>query len=287
MTETDPDLLDLVLHHFYGEGKQIPPKQHTSDLSWLTSGPGVSGHTMMQDKPFTTLLRLLSLADFLQLDTLKEEIHALLSSYLDEKTLLACGDWKTEDNPQPGQPDWLDDLLNALRCAYELHGCDLARTSLIAFLWVTRHRLSELDSVCGLLEEQPNISKDLIRVMGRGGFAVPPPWFHGLNTSLASTEYAIHNSKDPREKPDEDFFICAECELDCACNVARVYNAFPVPSWGDDIGIGGAVWCESCYEGMVERGSFPWRGEYEEPEVMDSDSGSWNLSAETSSWLGF
>lgn len=213
----------------------------------------------------------------------------MLSRYLDQKAFLAYS-WGVRDDfdddithltlPTQDTDTWLCELLDAMRSAYELHGCDLARASFVAFVWVTRHKILDLPAVRALLEERADVSADLLSAMSRGGFATlstpAPPWFRGLNIEVAAIESAILKLRDVKFVSDTD---CYGCKVplygdghDGRTSNWHVSNSFPVSldkshpaydGWGSPRGntfdIDYANWCGDCFARIVAEGSFPWR----------------------------
>jgi len=239
----------------------------------------------------TNLVKLLSLADFFQIHTLEPEILPILSMYLDEK---ACVEFCVLDpeayyedwHRPPSPPEWYDsslqDLLQAMRAAYELPGCERVRKSLVAFLWVTRLAgpIMRLPSVRSLLVEVPEVAVDLINIMDHFEgdtdlYYNPPFWLEGLNARCTQSVLRQKLEEGPLHLVRNDS-RCAICgrRLKALNWDARTFrNPFPMVYGRDNISgdlvvkhweIGEFKWCEHCHHDMKQRGTFPpWRAEWE------------------------
>lgn len=232
--EAIPDSVDIMIRHMYGEDL---------DLEALD----------------TPLLCVSSwkLADYLQLDSLKEVAVWALEDHLDAMALLASNDQDIEQV----QPVWLRHFHDALRevCADTI--AKPLQTAFAAFLWVTRFKML-IPETLEILGGNPGVHGQLMHLLVWNRFDKqhePHVWFP-INERIKDMAREIRNQK-PITFGDHDVCpICGETEETKNGPEHRFNNPFPImfPYSRSKRRIGYLVMCKVCVDMYNESRSWPW-----------------------------
>lgn len=213
-------------------------------------------------------IRCWRLADYIQLQTLQRVAISSLGQHLDAMALLAFNNrhWFQRDDGQlvgvdhdGPQPKWLTHLLDAFREVCVDVATKPLLPTFVAFLWVARFELLEVQEVSDCLHQCQGLDDGLRTLMLKGDFSLTVPlprWLPFLHTGDI-----VEKTRERRHIvfPLEDHFAfhgnCWECEEELTNEETLYSNPFPIV----DAEIQQATWCHECVERFNRHCRWPWR----------------------------
>ncbi|KAG6353621.1 hypothetical protein INS49_005329 [Diaporthe citri] len=219
--EADPDSVDIMLRHLYGQGLYV------NDL-----------------KTPLLCVRCWKLADYVQLETLKSVAMSSLGEHLNAMAFLSTNGWLERDKPR-----WLSHFFDAFQeVCTDIVAAPL-RIVFVSFLWVTRIDTGLLPQTLDILKKHPRVNRSLLQLLIYGKFKNRPTWI----PDIINIERIIHNNMEITIK---DEAICSKCRLRVnTCNEPIFYNPFPASLSN----IGTLLWCKVCVATVLEFRTWPWR----------------------------
>lgn len=205
-------------------------------------------------------VRSWKLADYLQLESLKEAAIWALEDHLDAMVLLASSNADIE----VVEPIWFGHFVDAFRevCAHSV--METLQGMFIAFLWVSRFKML-LPQTLEVLNKHPDVNNKLLKLLAWKQFEKKPPyWFpESLSHFGHKIEDDIHSAKAIVINDSQN---CAKCLKAIAPSQGpKFYNPLPTrprPTFG--VGrkeIGQLVWCKLCVDDINEERTWPWQRE--------------------------
>lgn len=159
-------MIDIMLRFLYAKGTsqddesskakaiQIPLTFRTDiNIANLANGKGIPALSV----------KLFRLADFLMLNDLVANAEAVLRNHLDKLLAIPDGD-DSDIKSTPARVLEMTEVFEAIREAYKGTSTDHIQKMLLSFLWMRNGNVFQLPEVTVLLEEIPEIGKDLMRV---------------------------------------------------------------------------------------------------------------------------
>lgn len=249
--ESDPDLVDIMLRHLYGEGKVTMNAYNLR--APLTS---VSDLDVKDLKTPAICVRCWRLADYVQLGTLKDVVVSSLGQHFDAMALLASSSYWDDDGPHP-PPKWLTYLLEGVREACHDDTTKPIHTIFTTFLWVTRFELLGLPETLDTLERSHEINRKLTKLLVFDElYDDDDNWANWIETESCRQNIARRSIM---------YFDRNRCCTECKGSVTEeelvFYNPFPVSAKGLGFDIGEFMWCEGCATKINEECRWPWRSD--------------------------
>lgn len=217
-------------------------------------------------------VRSWKLADYLQLESLKEVAIWALEDHLDAMALLASN----SQDMEAVKPIWFGHFFDALRevCAHTV--METLQSMFIAFLWVTRFKML-LPQTLEVLNKHPEVNNKLLQLLAWKRFEGRPPRWLPESHMFYNIEHDIHDAKAITFKSVQS---CVKCRKDIKLTQGPAfYNSFPIRANSSEArkDIGQLVWCKWCVDKFNEARSWPWR--------YDPDGGAWKgIRLEAWSW---
>lgn len=245
--ESDPDLVDMLLRHLYGQGKVT-----ITTCALAASLTSITDLDVRDLKTPALCVRCWILADYVQLETLKNVVISSLGQHFDAMALLARSSY-WDDGPQP-PPKWLTYLLEGLREVCRDDTTKPIHTIFTAFLWVTRFELLNLPEMLDTLERSHGVNKKLMRLLVFANLDNEdswPDWFDYKSCSQSIARRSIIYFDRIR--------CCSECKRSVTEEELVFYNPFPVSTKNMCFDIGEFIWCKGCATKVNEKCRWPWR----------------------------
>lgn len=236
--EADPDSIDIMLRHLYGDGTlgavglQLRAQLMTAE-----------GLNVQDLKTPVLCVRSWKLADYMQLETLKTVSISSLNDHLNAMTLLATNGFLEEREPK-----WLSHFFSAFQevCA------DVVTTPLrdafVAFLWISKFEMGILPQTLDMLEKYPQIKKEMLLLLIWNKCQNKPSWL----CNIKNIESHVQNRRDI---PRLSEVTCSKCRVRVNTGDQPLFhNPFPV----GQLTIGQLSWCRMCVENFNSHRRWPW-----------------------------
>lgn len=188
-------------------------------------------------------VRCWELADYVQLESLKDVSILSLEDHLNAMALLASSDSNLEEM----KPKWLEHFFDAFKEVFAHTATEPLQTTFITFLWVTRFEILELSQTLDVLRQYPVAHKDLLHLLIGHEVGNKAEWLPSIN----QLQQEIRNKKKVFLQIE---FKCSNCQRKIKLG-PRFYNPFPTQR----AGIGQLMWCKGCVSSFNEHRNWPWR----------------------------
>lgn len=158
--------MDMMLRFLYTKGtSQDDEASKAKAIEFpLTLRTDINIANLANGKGIPALsVKLFRLADFLMIDDLAANAEAELRSHLDKLLAIPDGD-DSDIRSTPARVLEMTEVFEAIREAYKGTSTDHIQKMLLNFLWMRNGKVFQLPEVAVLIEEIPDMAKDLMRI---------------------------------------------------------------------------------------------------------------------------